>query len=66
MIAAISLKHPVRVGIDGVDCAGKTVLANELVGPLGIIGISIWVGPAAGVCLRQMRHAACMIPRLFG
>jgi uridine kinase len=34
MIAAIRLEHPVRVGIDGVDCAGKTVLADELVAPL--------------------------------
>jgi len=29
-IAAISIDHPVRVGIDGVDCAGKTSLAKEL------------------------------------
>ena len=34
MIASIRLDHPVRVGIDGVDCAGKTVLADELVAPL--------------------------------
>ena len=34
MIAAIRLSHTVRVGIDGVDCAGKTVLAEELVEPL--------------------------------
>ena len=34
MIAVIRLDHPVRVGIDGVDCAGKTVLADELVAPL--------------------------------
>lgn len=33
-IAVIRLDHPVRVGIDGVDCAGKTVLADELVAPL--------------------------------
>jgi uridine kinase len=33
-IAGIRLDHPVRVGIDGVDCAGKTVLADELVDPL--------------------------------
>lgn len=24
------MPHPVRVGIDGVDCAGKTTLADEL------------------------------------
>ena len=34
MIAAIRLEHPVRVGIDGVDCAGKTMLADELIEPL--------------------------------
>ena len=31
MIAEIRLAHPVRVGIDGVDCAGKTKLAEELI-----------------------------------
>lgn len=29
-IAAIRLSHPTRVAIDGVDAAGKTVLAEEL------------------------------------
>lgn len=38
MIASIRLDHPVRVGIDGVDCAGKTVLADELVEPLVSLG----------------------------
>lgn len=33
-IAAVRLDHPARVGIDGVDCAGKTTLADELVEPL--------------------------------
>jgi uridine kinase len=33
-IAAVRPGHPVRVAIDGVDCAGKTVLANELIAPL--------------------------------
>ncbi len=32
MIADIRLGHPVRVGIDGVDAAGKTVLSDELAG----------------------------------
>jgi len=46
LIAAIHLDHPVRVGIDGVDCAGKTVLADELIEPLqargrGVIRASI-------------------------
>lgn len=30
-LAAIELGHPLRVGIDGVDAAGKTTLADELV-----------------------------------
>jgi uridine kinase len=29
-ITAVTCSHPVRVGIDGVDGVGKTVLANEL------------------------------------
>jgi uridine kinase len=29
-IAAVELAHPVRVAVDGVDAAGKTMLANEL------------------------------------
>jgi uridine kinase len=34
-IAALERPHPVRVAIDGVDAAGKTTLADELVEPLG-------------------------------
>lgn len=30
MIAAIERPHPVRVAIDGIDCAGKTTLADEV------------------------------------
>ncbi len=33
-IARVRRPHPVRVAIDGVDGAGKTTLAGELVGPL--------------------------------
>jgi uridine kinase len=33
-IAAVRRPHPVRVAIDGVDAAGKTSLADELVRPL--------------------------------
>ena len=29
-IEALDLGHPTRVGIDGVDAAGKTTLADEL------------------------------------
>ena len=29
-ICELSMPHPVRVGIDGVDCAGKTTPADEL------------------------------------
>ena len=31
MISELHLEHPVRVGIDGVDCSGKTKLADEMV-----------------------------------
>lgn len=34
LIAAVHRTHPVRVAIDGVDAAGKTTLADELVEPL--------------------------------
>jgi uridine kinase len=33
-ITRIKLPHPTRVAVDGVDAAGKTTLAQELVGPL--------------------------------
>src|SRR5688572_32570063 len=33
-IAAVRTSHPMRVAIDGVDGAGKTTLADELVEPL--------------------------------
>ena len=33
-IVSLPRAHPLRVAIDGVDAAGKTVLANELVQPL--------------------------------
>ena len=33
-IAAVSRPHPIRVAIDGVDAAGKTGLADDLVGLL--------------------------------
>ena len=33
-IAAVRCDHPLRVAIDGVDAAGKTTLAEELVAPL--------------------------------
>ena len=29
-LAGLSLPHPVRVGVDGFSCSGKTVLADEL------------------------------------
>ena len=33
-ILRISVSHPVRVAIDGVDGSGKTTLANELIEPI--------------------------------
>jgi uridine kinase len=40
-IAAVSRTHPVRVALDGVDAAGKTSLADDLVGPLQGRGYSV-------------------------
>jgi uridine kinase len=40
-IAKIRREHPVRVAIDGVDAAGKTTLANELVEPLEARGRNV-------------------------
>jgi len=41
MIIRIKLPHPVRVAIDGVDAAGKTTLADELVNPLKTHGKTV-------------------------
>jgi uridine kinase len=38
VIAEIPLPHPIRVAIDGRDGAGKSTLADELVGPLRSLG----------------------------
>jgi uridine kinase len=40
-IDAIQRPHPVRVAIDGVDAAGKTTLADELLEPLQRLGRSV-------------------------
>jgi len=40
-IDSIPSQHPLRVAIDGVDAAGKTSLANELVTPLQKRGRSV-------------------------
>jgi uridine kinase len=37
-IVAVRVEHPTRVGVDGVDAAGKTTLANELAGVLESLG----------------------------
>lgn len=37
-ILCVNRPHPVRVAIDGVDGAGKTALADELVGPIRAAG----------------------------
>ena len=41
LIQTISLPHPVRVGIDGVDCSGKTTLGNELASVLRNMGCNV-------------------------
>ncbi len=38
LIVSIKQLHPVRVAIDGIDTAGKTTLADELVAPLEAYG----------------------------
>jgi uridine kinase len=40
-IVAIARPHPTRVAIDGVDAAGKTTLADELVAPIAALGRSV-------------------------
>jgi len=40
-INKMQLSHPVRVGIDGVDCSGKTTLADELASRLEELGREI-------------------------
>ncbi len=40
-IAAASRPHPLRVALDGVDAAGKTSLADDLVGPLRTRGCPV-------------------------
>jgi uridine kinase len=40
-IAAIRRSHPVRVAIDGVDAAGKTMFADELAPALTALGRSV-------------------------
>jgi uridine kinase len=47
-IQSIVLPHPVRVAIDGVDGAGKTTLANELVAPLQRRGLPVIRGSIDG------------------
>jgi uridine kinase len=37
-IARVRRPHPARVAIDGVDAAGKTTLADELVKPTEALG----------------------------
>ena len=40
-IVAVRVDHPTRVAIDGVDAAGKTTLADELIAPLSATGRQI-------------------------
>jgi uridine kinase len=52
-IAAVSLEHPTRVAIDGVDGVGKTTLANELVDPLTRLGRQVLRASVDGFHLPQ-------------
>ena len=40
-VAAVRLSHPTRVAIDGVDAAGKSMLADELVPAIERLGRSV-------------------------
>lgn len=40
-ICACPRKHPLRVGIDGIDASGKTTLADALVAPVELRGRSV-------------------------
>lgn len=40
-IGALSYPHPLRVAVDGIDTAGKTTLASELVRPLQARGRTV-------------------------
>jgi uridine kinase len=40
-VAAVERPHPVRVGIDGISAAGKTTLADELVGSIERLGRTV-------------------------
>lgn len=38
LIHAVERPHPLRVAVDGIDAAGKTTLADDLVAPLEALG----------------------------
>jgi len=40
-VVAVQRAHPVRVGIDGIDAAGKTTLADELAGLVAARGFPV-------------------------
>jgi uridine kinase len=40
-VGTVQRPHPLRVGIDGISAAGKTTLADELVGPLERLGRTV-------------------------
>ena len=57
-ITRIGQPHPIRVGIDGPDAAGKTTLAQELVAPLRACGRPVILASIDGFHNpARMRHA---------
>ena len=48
LIDAVDRPHPSRVAIDGIDGAGKTSLADELVQPLRELGRTVIAPPSTG------------------
>jgi len=56
-VAAIELDHPVRVAVDGVGVAGKTVLADELAGAVSDLGSPVIRASVDGFHNpREVRH----------
>lgn len=54
-IAQVKRPHPVRVAIDGVDAAGKTMLADELVAPIERLG-----RPVVRACIDGFHNPAAV------
>ena len=61
-IASVSLPHPTRVAINGVDAAGKTTLADALVAPLEELGRPVIRASVDGSGLVRSVTGAALTP----